>query len=58
MEVTFQKNVRLSIVDLILVGISVPDFSLKMSQKQTKMYLFSMFNFSKIEILLYSFFKI
>lgn len=35
MEVTFQKNVRLSVVDLILVGISVPDFSLKMSQKRT-----------------------
>lgn len=53
MEVTFQKNVRISMVDFILIRISVPDFSLKInlkSRQTTYMQSFSMFTFSKIEI--------
>lgn len=53
MEVTFQKNVRILMVDLILIRIGVPDFSLKINLKSRQisyMQSFSMFTFSKIEI--------
>lgn len=53
MEVAFQKNFRITVFDLILIGISVPDFSLKISFKSTqtkKLESFSMFTFGKIEI--------
>lgn len=33
MEVAFRKNFRISVFDLILIGISVPDFSLKIKSR-------------------------
>lgn len=53
MAVLFQKNFRISVFDLILIGMSVPDLLLKISLKNTqtkKLEPFSMFTFGKIEI--------